>query len=1132
MAKEKYQLYELFNFADGNDDMLSDIGSGEEVRQGMWAQIPYSVSDGQGAINEEFVHFVSNRDYYPNKALTTMPYLMEYFNNCIGNLKEAFKLAKEPRRFYENLLKLQEYLIKQNSYSGEPLALHETNEVPRQKKRPEIPQPEGTPSVLLSWGNLSQEYSQNMVNAIAQKLQLGQPKLMGGAGFGYAYDIGDGKVLKITSDISEADSGFKIMRNHPKTLAEVYAIYKVVDTEKNMAFYVLIEEHIHDKPMEKFRRFEQVMDTIKPNDMTLSDFFKRIKIPQRFNYDEMAEIAKQVLTANPEANINEQERKELYNYLIGLLNIRKDLIDYSIGSTDYITIGNLGYKNGILTYFDVGGYIAEEPQIDKNDIIYLPEGQDDLSEDYDRNIADRIANQVATKLNLNLVPMKGGNFGMAYDIGNDRVLKITKDNSEAAENLMLIGKPLKYIAQPYNVYEIKPKSDDSIPKTWAIVLEKLRTDEANFKRLKERMDFVFEKIMGVRFADVVDYYLDNGEFGGDVDKTKVEKYMSRNPEDAKYFYGVLKIAEECKQYGIESMDYLNYTNLGYKKSGALGFFDVGFGNGFLQPQNLKKIEVDEDGSAKFSTTNSVGQDDFPTYETNDTSQSIENDLNANSAMYNEDLEYNHVSDATKDEYELTEGKLKPITGKNDRNAYFMSVEDDVFIHFAPKKEAVQIAKSKKLDPSFSDTFVDAVFAVSLTYGEFYPSVQIHNIGGKRSRDFNDYVAIVFKTSDKPKVGYSTEVVWNGIVNLQIIKYLTVNGAINLLKNVQYKIGENDYVLYREELIQYVREDRIKSFGAGSQSVSVKKKCELGGQGNTSAACNQGDINNLDIKPLDENVVPNRDFSAWITPDNKIIEVIGEGHFGYIKTIYTQADDPYYEAIDDGWVRVHYGKNEHELSMEGLNKKRIKNVIKEVFYSLVKSGNVDIYIDYKEGNMDIIIPDDEDGKSKLVDLMFEENNINETGEGNVQPYQLSIIKSTDRQKIYSFTTEDNDVYSVEFDLFDDGEDRWKVVFGIDDDKRVDNYVEVVNKGRLYRIMATMIKLTRGFLINTKPQMLSIEPTSKNDDREVNQRFLLYSRFIQKHLPIEYEILHQNQDEITIKRKDGSINENLDEAKKLM
>jgi hypothetical protein len=49
------------------------------------------------------------------------------------------------------------------------------------------------------------------------------------------------------------------------------------------------------------------------------------------------------------------------------------------------------------------------------------------------------------------------------------------------------------------------------------------------------------------------------------------------------------------------------------------------------------------------------------------------------------------------------------------------------------------------------------------------------------------------------------------------------------------------------------EERKKSYMAGSSSVEVKQKCRLAGNGNTSTACNQGDINNLNIKPINEEV---------------------------------------------------------------------------------------------------------------------------------------------------------------------------------------------------------------------------------------------------------------------------------------
>lgn len=48
----------------------------------------------------------------------------------------------------------------------------------------------------------------------------------------------------------------------------------------------------------------------------------------------------------------------------------------------------------------------------------------------------------------------------------------------------------------------------------------------------------------------------------------------------------------------------------------------------------------------------------------------------------------------------------------------------------------------------------------------------------------------------------------------------------------------------------LNEDRIKSWMPKMTTVDVKKKCRLGGNGDgTSDACDQGDISNLDIKPL-------------------------------------------------------------------------------------------------------------------------------------------------------------------------------------------------------------------------------------------------------------------------------------------
>ena len=631
--KQKYQMYELFDFAHGNTDVLIDAGDTQDILNGMWALIPHGVGDGDGVVSEEFINFISNRDKYPKQPISKTPYLVDGFHDCVNNLKEVLNRVDDKKKFYQNLVKLQEYLIEQNRYDRDPIGIEEYS-------INENEQPNVVPFTLED-----EQYSQELADAVSQKLGLPKPVHMGGGGYGFAYELDAERVLKLTSDISEADSASKLMRGHPKYLAEPYEIYKVVDTEKNVAYFAIIQENINDKPVQDFIKYGNDIDKIEPNGMNFGDIMISIKNPRKFNYEEVFEIVKKILTDNPNAGVSQTERENAYKYMTGILNIRQELINYDIKSTDYITTKNLGYKDGVLKYFDIGGYKADEPNVGNN-VVYIPENQEIISEDYDVDIANKVAARIGELRGFTPKVIRGGMFGVAYDIGDNKVLKITKDKSEAMENLRLIGKPLKYIAEPYEVFSITPKAGTQMPETYAIILEKLRTDTDRFQRSKQRMDFAFDKIMNVRFSDVIDAYVYDEWYDERLDKEKIEKYMSRNPEDKWYFEGILKIAEEVKKYGVESMDYLNYENLGYTKDGNLGFFDVGFGNYYqTSEKNPEVVQMQEDGSSKFSTDSDLGQDGFPAYNQNDTSPSIENNVGANSAMYNEDRKKSYMPGA-------------------------------------------------------------------------------------------------------------------------------------------------------------------------------------------------------------------------------------------------------------------------------------------------------------------------------------------------------------------------------------------------------------------------------------------------------------------------------------------------------
>src|ERR1035437_429968 len=430
--KSQYQMYEMYNADDGNDDMLSDIGNvGNEVRHGMWAVMPYNVSDGDGVINEDFISFELNRDKYPTRVLPSTPYLLDEFHNCVNNIKETLDHVDNKKKFLHNLLELQDYLIRGKFYDREPLS----------KEEYELP-----------------------------VIQEGEEML---------------------SELTSGEGSFE-----RKTADEI---------------------------------------------------------------------------ANKIVQLNQYKQANYYNK---------------------------------------------------------------------------------------------GTYGYAYDIGDDKIMKITSDKSEAIESQKIKGKNLKHLADIYDVYQIKPKEGSIIPESYAIIMEKLKINESYFDRMIVRLDYAFENILGIDFNHIIDDYI-SGEYE---DKGNIiDKYLTKNLEDSKFYYGLLGIADEARQYGIESMDYMNTSNLGYKKNGNLGFFDMGFGDLESTPFNkADKIEMEEDGSSKFSSDDAIGQEEFPIYNQHDTSPSIDNNIQTTSDdVIHEDLEYNHVvGDATEDQYELDERKLSFMDGSS------------------------------------------------------------------------------------------------------------------------------------------------------------------------------------------------------------------------------------------------------------------------------------------------------------------------------------------------------------------------------------------------------------------------------------------------------------------------------------
>jgi tRNA nucleotidyltransferase/poly(A) polymerase len=623
-----YKLYELNDLRDMNrGEIYQDFTDSEEVRKSWWALQPYSVGDGVDAINEDFVNFVESRnDYLIRRPIFHITTLSEEFKKSVKSLPEYLGVAKNKKQFFENLIKLQEYLIEQKAYGDEKLIIFEVDY-------------DVTP-----W-TLEREQSDKIANFISQKFNLGSLNFLGEGGFGFAYRVGD-DVLKITSDVSEASASVKIKEIKPQTLVKIHNVWKVVDDEKENAYYAILEDYVEDKPTNKFNQY--VDDVIKIIEATGGKYKTFLRpLTRNYDYDEFINSLEIILTGAPELDFSEEYRKEMYNFFVDIANIQRELRSLGITTDDHINQpDNLGYVDGVLTFFDIGG---------------------------------------------------------------------------------------------------------------------------DYKQM-------------------------------------------RNPPE-------------------------------------------------LPKGNI--ISMEEDGSSLRSTDRSLGRDDFPPYDPIDSSPSIENNLNANRALYDapdlsEDLEYNHVSDATADEYIISEAPFARVEGRDvfvnppsvsrlpndlravlDGNGNLYAADDDGWNILHSHLTMELLKRGVITNPSDVANYSSS-----------------KNVVGLRRVGNSNYFAMSddYKQNAQKRYDELYPIIQKGMQK---------NPQIKIVPMTHLNAKELDLNALKDRFATIMNEDRKKSWIPGSKAVSVKKKCRIGGLGNTSVACNQGDVSNLELTSIKEEVELDSDFvSGW------------------------------------------------------------------------------------------------------------------------------------------------------------------------------------------------------------------------------------------------------------------------------
>tara|TARA_R100001460_G_scaffold29040_4_gene57867 strand:+ start:1061 stop:1576 length:516 start_codon:yes stop_codon:yes gene_type:complete len=149
-------------------------------------------------------------------------------------------------------------------------------------------------------------------------------------------------------------------------------------------------------------------------------------------------------------------------------------------------------------------------------------------------------------------------------------------------------------------------------------------------------------------------------------------------------------------------------------------------------------------------------------------------------------------------------------------------------------------------------------------------------------------------------------------------------------------------------------------------------------------------------------------------------------------------------------------------------------------------------------------------TEFNDFIFEKL-ILEIGDGGSKPYKYKLTRSDsgpyfkDYYMIYEFVTDLGTRYEVMFEIDEDfsKDGEWqimKIEFGVVDVKGLDYSVET-NKGELFRVMATIVDITKKILKKRKniKTLTFTGAKTKKGSKDDQRRNNLYMAYIRRHIP---------------------------------
>jgi len=472
----------------------------------------------------------------------------------------------------------------------------------------------------------------------------------------------------------------------------------------------------------------------------------------------------------------------------------------------------------------------------------------------DPKLYSQILEKCLTSLNLPIeYSLIGGRTcGNAY-LSHGRVYKVTTDKSEAVESNKVVGKNNSHLVDVYNVKKIN--TDLTPESVYLIVMEYVNTGKQSiFAEIQENLINLFREHLNLHLFDLLEAY-----------RFKPEQYAAYEPDvkealaphqkETLYYNTLLEILDELKANGVESID-VHYHNLGVKQNGNIAFFDFGFGDEQGEVDSMgvnEKVELDEEIKQLYDALgkNGISLQDFAIKLSDRLGFEGAMMLGSGTQGAAIDVGGGTVMKITTDNGEASEANH--LVGKN--NQYIGNVFK-VYKLDPPYNFAYVILREKLKVDSQENSRREKVFEKVMDDNDisWFTFDEIIMRGNKQELEETRDSLRIRNNADIEVVDAFFAVFGNLIDNgIKSTDFAPNNfGFKNNGAWAYYDLGYSSNPEDLGGVEGLAVNERVVSYMPNSSAMSVKKKCQIGGNGDgTSSACNQGDISNIKLNKISE-----------------------------------------------------------------------------------------------------------------------------------------------------------------------------------------------------------------------------------------------------------------------------------------